>query len=404
MSFYSVWPMLVVLGAILAIAATPMFKAADSPPIPTRSRVGTLDGLRGFLALAVFFHHGALYHSYLTDHLWRAPPDRFYALLGPLGVSVFFMITGFLFWSQILDRKGKPDWVRLYVGRVFRIGPLYLAAVAVMVVSVFAAAGFRIQVPMSTLARQLAEWGALGLTSGSPINGYERPGVLLANVTWSLRWEWFFYASLIVTAVFAKNRVSSWLFPATGLAISIAAMVRADLSGGGNETAAFVALFCIGMLTAALRRVVADVQFNTPIYSALAVALILTVTLHFSTAYDAAPVCLLGAVFFVIANGTTLFGLLSTRPARRLGDISFGIYLLQGLVYSALFAIPAVRVFAFGSPPAHWVVVAVAAVALVVLATITHALIERPGVDLGRQILEFVRVRMSAQAREVVRG
>ena len=56
----------------------------------SRSRVETLDGLRGFLALAVFFHHGALYHTFIQDGLWRPPPDRFYALLGPFGVALFF--------------------------------------------------------------------------------------------------------------------------------------------------------------------------------------------------------------------------------------------------------------------------------------------------------------------------
>jgi peptidoglycan/LPS O-acetylase OafA/YrhL len=396
--------MVAVLAAIFGIAATPLFKAADSPPIPARSRVGTLDGLRGFLALAVFFHHGALYHSYLQDHLWRPPPDRFYGLLGPLGVSVFFMITGFLFWSQVLDRRGKPDWVRLYVGRVFRIGPLYLAAVAAMVLAVFAVTGFHLRVPIVALARQLAEWGALGLTSGSPINGYEHPGVLLANVTWSLRWEWFYYASLIMTAVFARNRLTSWLLPAAGFAISTAVMVLTDLDSLAHGTAAFVGLFCIGMLTAALRGIAANFRFNTPVFSTFAAAIILVVTTQFGTVYGPAPLCLLGAAFFMIANGTTLFGLLSTRPARRLGDVSFGIYLLQGLVYSALFSIPGLRTFALGSPIAHWLLVTVAAVALVGLATIAHALIERPGVELGRYALERIRVRNSRQPREVVRG
>ena len=36
------------------------------------------------------------------------------------------MITGYLFWSQMLKAKGRPNFLKLYVGRLFRIVPLYL--------------------------------------------------------------------------------------------------------------------------------------------------------------------------------------------------------------------------------------------------------------------------------------
>jgi peptidoglycan/LPS O-acetylase OafA/YrhL len=384
--FYSIWPAMVLLAALFLLVATPLFQAADSPPIPARSRVSTLDGLRGFLALSVFLHHGAVYHSFIQDSVWRTPPDRLYGLLGSFGVSIFFMITGFLFWSQILDKKGRPDWVRLYVGRVFRIGPIYLVAAAIMVCAVFAVTGLHLRVPAGSLAWQLAQWSALGFRSGIPINGYPTPGAFLAYVTWSLRWEWFFYASLIVTALFARNSITSWALPTTGLLVSLAALLLSNV-GEGPQTAAFVALFCVGMVTAALRPLAARTSLQTPIFSAVAAILLLTVLAIFRTAYDAAAICLLGGAFFLIANGTSLFGLLTSRPARRLGDVSFGIYLLQGLVMSAVFASPQARQFALASPLQHWALLAIAGVALVSVATVAHALIERPGVELGRSFV-----------------
>ena len=390
-SFDSVWPMVVILAVVLAVAGTPLFKAADSPPIPARSRVGTLDGLRGFLALAVFFHHGALYHSFIQDGLWRAPSDRLYGLLGPFGVSMFFMITGFLFWSQILDKQGRPDWARLYIGRVFRIGPIYLAAVTVMVACVFFLTGPHLHVSVGTLARQLAGWSALGLRSGSPINDFARPGVLLANVTWSLRWEWFFYASLIVTGLFARNRITAWALPSVGLAASLVMLARAHPAVGAPSAFAFIGLFCIGMLTATARGIVGKVAFQTPLFSAIAAVLLLSVLGVCWTAYDILPICLLGAAFFLIANGTSLFGLLNTRPARRLGDISFGIYLLQGLVFAAVFASETARHFALSSPLNHWALIALASVLLISVATAAHVFIERPGIDLGRKVARIGR-------------
>ena len=125
-STYSIWPYFACTAFLLIICGSPLFKAADVPPNPGRARISTLDGLRGFLALGVFFHHAAIYHEYLLDQQWRLPPSRFYSLLGQVGVAMFFMITGYLFWSRVVTERGRLDWLQLYIGRVFRIGPLYL--------------------------------------------------------------------------------------------------------------------------------------------------------------------------------------------------------------------------------------------------------------------------------------
>ncbi len=58
---------------------------------------------------------------------------------------------------------------------------------------------------------------------------------------------------------------------------------------------------------------------------------------------------LLCRCFFPLATGCTLFGLLTMHSARRLGDISYGIYLLQGLVLVSLFRRPSVRPFTLAS-------------------------------------------------------
>jgi peptidoglycan/LPS O-acetylase OafA/YrhL len=95
--------------------------------------------------------------------------------------------------------------------------------------------------------------------------------------------------------------------------------------------------------------------------------------------------------FQLIISGVTLFGLLVSRPARRLGNISFGIYLLQGPVLAASFLVPGVRSAALASPLGHWVVMAVDAILLVLLSTATHAMIERPGVRLGKTAIAWMR-------------
>lgn len=384
LDFYSIWPSALVLMLLTALAGSPLMKAAESAPVPTPSRVETLDGLRGFLALAVFFHHGALYHTYILDGLWRPPANRFYALLGPLGVSVFFMITGFLFWSQVIEKRGRPDWLKLYIGRVFRIGPIYLLSTFVMVASVVVWSRFQLRVRPLTLITEVLDWSMLGLKSGAPINGFAKPGIFLAFVTWSLRWEWFFYLSLLVTSLWASNRLTAILLPLAGFISCMVFLLIEKPVDGPPSTLAFISLFSIGMLTAATRDAVRSIDFRTNTFSALTCALVLSVLCLFRTSYAGLPIVILGLAFFLIANGASLFGLLLTRSARRLGNISFGIYLLQGFAFAATFSSGYIRTRALSYPLVHWACVAVAAVLLLGIATLVHVIVERPGVDLGR--------------------
>ena len=59
MGFYSSLPCVVTTALLLGLASTPLLRSADAPPTDLAVRVGTIDGLRGLLALAVFFHHAA---------------------------------------------------------------------------------------------------------------------------------------------------------------------------------------------------------------------------------------------------------------------------------------------------------------------------------------------------------
>lgn len=99
-------------------------------------------------------------------------------------MSVFFMITGYLFWSRLIVERGQSDWISFFIGRIFRIGPLYLLAVGTMLVVVFASTGFEIKEPVLRLSENIFRWSLLGLLSGPDVvNGYENPGRILADVT-----------------------------------------------------------------------------------------------------------------------------------------------------------------------------------------------------------------------------
>ncbi|HSU99867.1 MAG TPA: acyltransferase [Roseiarcus sp.] len=383
MGFYSSLPCLVTLALLLGLASTPLLRLADTPPTDVAARVSTIDGLRGLLALAVFFHHGAIFHQYAITGEWRLPPSRFYANLGPWGVGMFFMITGYLFWSQMLKARGRPDFLKLYVGRLFRIVPLYLVLALIVLVWAGFASHWRLNESPFVLFKEVGRLFAGGaLNMPIEVNGHRGVLIKSAGMTWTLHYEWLFYASLIVTAFFARARLGGLLLPAAGLATAIGLI----LGGLDPFEAALVLLFSVGMIAAAVQKPLASALARVPQWalSAAALGAVALALTGFDEVYDIAPELLLGVGFLMIVSGTTLFGLLLTRPARRLGDISYGIYLLQGPVLALAFGIPALRAASIPSPAVHWSLVAAAAVALAVFATLTHVLVERPGIQAGR--------------------
>jgi len=390
--FYSTWPFFVCIALLLAIASTPLFKAADTPPGLSNKRIATMDGMRGFLALAVVFHHAAIYHRFLSDRVWIGPPSHFLNLLGPVGVALFFMITGFLFWSQLIRSGGRPSWISLYTGRLFRIGPLYLAAVALVLAIVAERTGLRLRVPAPSLLEELVRWLSLGVLPGPNVNGYAETGLLLADVTWTLQWEWYFYLSLPILALFARRKGMHLRFVLVAL---VACQAYLHLYRGGPYKPAIgsAMLFLLGMLSASLSQEGRLVRLPDAGSSTLLVVLLVLVFQFDQPSVSSVSQLMLGAILYLVISGSSLFGLLKTRPAIRLGDVSYGIYLLQGLALGLIFRTSFSRRHDLGSPFDHWMLCLACAVLLVGVATATHVWIERPGILVGKRVATALRRR-----------
>lgn len=400
--FYSVWPAFACTVAILAVLSTPVFALLDEPLAahPRAPRVRSIDGLRGLLALAVVFHHTALVHGFFSPSgveggRWGSPPTRFYTLVGPVGVSMFFMITGYLFWSRLLDHGGRLDWVSLYIGRIFRIGPLYLFAIGLaMVVNHSLGSGLPLAdgvAPISAV-KTLSSLCLLGLVVYPDING------ILLGVTWTIQYEWLFYLSLPYLAILLRlRRFQTSVVAALLVCCLVFRIAHSHVSVGVRTPAMLAALFFSGMLSACLQKREREHLLPDWLSSLLAILLIGSV-FFFNEAYTPGPLLLLGGAFYLIASGCTIFGLLTSRSAIRLGDVSYGIYLLQGLVLAAVFRPAACRAFAWSSPWRYWSMSAAALLGLVLFATATFAMIERPGIGIGRRITRSFRSRYDTAA------
>ncbi|WP_428425704.1 acyltransferase family protein [Methylibium sp.] len=69
-------------------------------------------------------HHSCLWYFHLRTGEWAPPASRLYTHLGQGSVALFFMITGFLFFSKLLDgRTRRIDWSKLFIARFLRLTP-----------------------------------------------------------------------------------------------------------------------------------------------------------------------------------------------------------------------------------------------------------------------------------------
>lgn len=99
----------------------------------TPTRIPSLDGLRAISILLVL--HG---HLLATRNYLRPEPQLWLGDTGNLGVRVFFVISGFLITTLLLQERantGRIDIKQFYLRRAFRIFPAFYAYVAALLVA-----------------------------------------------------------------------------------------------------------------------------------------------------------------------------------------------------------------------------------------------------------------------------
>ncbi|HEX6345172.1 acyltransferase [Umezawaea sp.] len=194
-----------------------------------------LDALRGIAALVVVFEHSS--YSYLAELRRELVPEF---NTGRYGVLVFFLVSGYIIPAS-LERRG--DVRAFWIGRVFRIYPLW----AVVVAAALAA-------DLAGLAQARGQGGAAGfvahLTLLQELLG--TPSLLI--VLWTLSYEMAFY--LVVVALFAVRQhrrsgavaVTFACLAAVSAAVGLALPVSA-LSGAVG-TVPLIALASVALVVA----------------------------------------------------------------------------------------------------------------------------------------------------------
>lgn len=348
MSIVSIWPYFTLMGWFLCVGA---ILDPALPPLATPSTGYSipLESLRGLLALSVFFHHAVTTYFHMIYRNWPPPPSTFYFLLASAPVTMFFFLSGYLFWSRCILRGAIWDSRSFYAARARRILPAYYLTLPLVAALALGCTGFTFHERALRVAGEILAWMAMALPYGTfpRINGYPETVYTDAGVPWSLRYEVIFYAAL---PFMSRRATGNWtlfwlaLFGASyGLLDWLSA--RPFYPGGpflglafGLSRFFFVG-FGFGMFTAYIQTVLPERisrLIRTRPFAVLAIGLLGAQFYVNPPTYSARQSLLLLIPFMAVAFGNDLLGLLSLRPLEFLGRISYSLYVVHGLVLFSL--------------------------------------------------------------------
>lgn len=353
-------------------------------------RFESIDGLRGYLAFFVFLHHACIYYYYLPSDNWALPPQNLFIHLGQTSVSLFFMITGFLFFNKLIEaREKKINWFDYFLSRILRLYPLYLCALVVMMVIVYIMSDCHRMDKFLDLFLEIKDWLFFGVINTPQINGYLKTGDVI-SVLWSIRYEWMFYISLpIIGMVFFKQR------PRILLMIMSALICYYIFISG--EIIYFHFLSFVSGLIASLVFRIDKVKAIAQHWgsSAIIVLCVFCTVYFFNTSQSMIPWLLTTLAFVLIACGNSIFGLLTLKASKLFGQIAYSMYLLHTMLFFVIFRM------IFGIEKASqlslyqfWFVIFGVGIVLISLSYFTYYKIELPCINASKQISsKFKRLR-----------
>ncbi len=422
-------------------------RQADAPPAGTAAAAGTtrrgrlefLDALRGIAALTVAVQHFAErgWPSYFRFSEGVVRP-------GELGVLLFFLCSGFIIPASL---ERYDDLRRFWVGRFFRLFPLYWFVVGVAlllhVVELGPLRGFPLN--RDYLAHPLANTLA-NLTSLQQFMRLPHAAgpALVIGASWSLAYEMAFYVMVSLLFLVGRHRASvRTAAVALVAAVVLGGYVPAYLlteptKPGWMLIAAATAALAVALVArvgsrhrlpaTALAVLLVPLVLNRPDplwFSALVFGSMFTGTVLYrwtrgevssrsaAAVYVGALVavfcCLLGQVYphrepltgasvdwwhpelatFIGAYLLFGMGLLLRhrqfpRPLVYLGAISYSVYLVHPVV---LEVVPLVGGRGEGS---RWSNLLIGVALSVAISAVTYRLVEQPGIRLGRRVAALV--------------
>jgi peptidoglycan/LPS O-acetylase OafA/YrhL len=154
------------------------------------TRIKALEGIRGYAVFLVFLvHHHTLFGGYLPSQAPAFQISRFSHTVGNSGVDLFFVLSGFLIYGNLITKGGS--YITFVKKRLRRIYPTFFTVFCLY----FVGAKF---MSIERLPQRVSHEFVYLLQ-----NLLFMPGIFniepLVTVAWSLSYEFFFYLSIPLT-------------------------------------------------------------------------------------------------------------------------------------------------------------------------------------------------------------
>lgn len=315
--------------------------SATSPRLPTNSsgRIPELDGARGMAVLLVVIEHyfGWVEHGFAVLQL------------GVLGVNLFFVLSGFLIGSIILEHRSSSNFFRVfYARRALRILPVYFLTLTATLAFIWVA-----NAPWA--GQPLPASSYFTFTQNFVMAARGDYGTILLSPTWTLAVEEQFYLLIPLLILFLPTRA---LLPSIIGGIAFFPLMRALLYVmTGDKMSAQILVFgngdilLIGVLAAYAHQNIKMQEITLRIIPLVSIVGILSVGSHaemLGGKLTIIAVPMLVAAFFasyvlLAAKGWQLLRFLRARFWTTFGTISYCLYLIHqpvncvmhGLIFGA---------------------------------------------------------------------
>jgi peptidoglycan/LPS O-acetylase OafA/YrhL len=327
----------------------------------------SLDGLRLLSIAPVIWHHCT--PRPLTGLLGR----------GPLGVDLFFAISGFLITTLLWRERaagGKISLSRFYARRTLRIFPLYYGVLALH-------AAYAWTLPSGLPEREhfFSSLASFATYTSNWLVDYTVAYPVIFAFAWSLATEEQFYLCWPWVLRVTRSAVGPAVFMAALLAVDQACEAGWIVSSGSFAHRLLTSIatpICLGALLAiglAERRTFGPLA---RLLGAKASAPAALAALFALVAWEGAPLLAIHLAMAALVGACSirpdhgLSRLTDPLPVRHVGAVSYGMYLLHvGVIGAAKAALPA------GFSPA-WLLFLVAFPTTVAVATLSYRYFERP--------------------------
>lgn len=303
-----------------------------------------LEGIRALAASLVFLVHYQAAFGWLLARRDQATfrVGEYAAAVGYHGVSIFFVLSGFLIYGSLIARPTSP--ARYLRRRTRRIYPTFLVVLAVYLAA-------------SWLVPSRSKLPQEGLLPYVVANALLLPGVFpirpIVTVSWSLSFEIAFYLAIFL--VVATLRLRSWTTRQRLLLWTAAFGVWAVGGPRVHQAVQSFILFVPGIfvvevarsarLRAAVVRVPAIAIGGLVVFALLAAPLLggefrserITSRVFAPQVVSTFLLSLAaGLLIFRAAADREAGWILTVAPVRRIGVVSYSFYLIHGLVINSL--------------------------------------------------------------------